>query len=118
MKDIEMKKAKLREEILEWYSAKDNTYQTTDEFLIDWLDTLIEETLSDGSNWNNEIEFIVLNCNHKIEGVRVYKGKKKISYMATIDVPKGSGKTNQLSCGTYSTIIEAIKARRKAKESR
>lgn len=117
MDDIKMKKAKLRELILEWYATRD-TEQTTDEFLIDWVDTLIEETLSGGSNWNNEIEFIVLNCNHKIEGVRVYKGKKKISYMATIDVPKGNGKTNQLSCGTYPTIIEAIKARKSAKESR
>ena len=112
--NINMGKTKLRELILEWYSARD-TQQTTDEFLIDWVDTLIEETLSGGSNWNNEIEFIVLNCNHKIEGVRVYKGKKKISYMATIDVPKGNGKTNQLSCGTYTTIIEAIKARKNAK---
>ncbi len=64
MDNIKMQKAKLREEILEWYSAKD-TEQTTDEFLIDWVDTLIEETLSGGSNWNNEIEFITLNCNHK-----------------------------------------------------
>lgn len=114
MENINMKKAKLRELILEWYSARD-TEQTTDEFLVDWVDTLIEETLSGGSNWNNEIEFIALNCNHKIEGVRVYKGKTKTSYMATIDVPKGGGKTNQLSCGTYPTIIEAIKARKNAK---
>jgi hypothetical protein len=116
MENINIEKAKLRELILEWYSTRD-TQQTTDEFLIDWVDTLIEETLSGGSNWNNEIEFIVLNCNHKIEGVRVYQGKKKISYMATIDVPKGNGKTNQLSCGTYPTIIEAIKARKNAKEN-
>lgn len=109
-----MKKAQLREEILKWYSARD-TDQTMDEFLIDWVDTLIEETLSDGSNWNNEIEFIVLNCNHKIKGVRVCNGKKRTTFMATIDVPKGNGKTNQLSCGTYSTIIEAIKARKNAK---
>ena len=111
MNNINLEKENLRKEILKWYSSTD-TNQTTDDFLIDWVDTLIEETLSGGSNWNNEIEFIVLNCNHKIKGVRVYKGKKKISYMATIDVPKGNGKTNQLSCGTYPTIIEAIKARK------
>ena len=111
MNNISLEKENLRKEILKWYSSTD-TKQTTDDFLIDWVDTLIEETLSGGSNWNNEIEFIVLNCNHKIKGVRVYKGKTKISYMATIDVPKGNGKTNQLSCGTYPTIIEAIKARK------
>lgn len=115
MEDVNIEKTELRQIILEWYSAED-TPQETDAFLADWVDTLIEETLSGGSNWNNEIEFIVLNCNHKIKGVRVYRGKKKISYMATIDVPKGNGKTNQLSCGTYPTIIEAIKARKNAKE--
>ena len=116
MENINLKKTELRKEILQWYSAMD-TEQTNDEFLIDWVDTLIEETLSDGSNWNDEIEFIVLNCNHKVEGVRVYNGKKKVSYMATIDIPKGNGKTNQLSCGTYPTIIEAINARKKAKKN-
>ena len=90
-----MNKTELRKTILEWYSADDNTQQSDDEFLVDWVDTLIEETLDGGSNWNNEIEFIVFNCNHKIEGVRVYNGKTKTSYMATIDVPKGNGKTNQ-----------------------
>ena len=117
MTNISVEKENLRKEILKWYSVMD-TEQTTDDFLVDWLNTLIEETLSGGSDWNNEIEFIVLNCDHKIEGVRVYKGKKKISYMATIDVPKGNGKTNQLSCGTYPTIIEAIKARKNAKENK
>lgn len=109
-----MEKFELRETILKWYDAKDNNL-SDDDFLIDWVDTLIEETLSGGSDWNDEIEFIVLNCNHKIEGVRVYKGKKKNTYMATIDIPKENGKTNQMSCGTYSTIIEAIKARKNAK---
>lgn len=112
-----MDKRELRKEILRWYDAE-NSAVSDDEFLIDWIDTLIEETLCDGSNWNDEIEFIVLNCNHKIEGVRVYNGKKKTTYMATIDIPKENGKTKQLSCGTYSTIIEAIKARRRAKENK
>lgn len=110
-------KQELRQEILNWYSA-DNTQQSDDEFLTDWIGTLIEETLSDGSNWNDEIQFIVLNCNVKIEGVRVYVGKHKTSFMATIDIPKGNGKTNQVSCGTFPTIMEAIKARKIAKESR
>ena len=91
-------------------------YNTEAELLTDWIDTLIEETLSEGSNWNDEIEFIVTNCNHKIKGVRVCRGKKRITYMATIDVSKGNGKTNQLSCGTFPTIIRAIKARKIAKE--
>lgn len=117
MTEIEKRKKELKKEILDWYCAQD-TNQTTNEFLTEWVHTLIEETLSGGSNWNNEIEFIVLNCNYKIEGIRVYKGKKKISYMATIDVPKENGKTNQLSCGTYSTIIEAIKVRQKIKANK
>lgn len=113
-------KEELRKSIMAWYDAdeKDNEYDSVDDFLIDWVDTLIEETLADGSNWNDEIEFIVLNCNFKIKGVRVCKGKKGITYMATIDLPKDNGKTNQVSCGTYSTIIEAIKARRMAEEVR
>ena len=114
MNCIDMKKMQLKEEILNWYFAR-ATDQTVDEVLIDWVDTLIEETLAGGSNWNEEIEFIVLNCHHKVEGVRVYRGKTKTTYMATIDVPKGNGKTNQVSCGTYPTIIEAIKARKNAK---
>lgn len=93
-------------------------YNTEKELLVDWIDTLIEETLANGFNWNNEIEFIVLNCNHKVKGVRVNNGKKRTTYMTTIDIPKGNGKTKQLSCGTYSTIIEAIKSRRKAEENR
>lgn len=93
-------------------------YDTEKELLVDWVDTLIEETLADGFNWNNEIEFIVLNYNHKIKGVRVYNGKNKTTYMATIDIPKENGKTKQLSCGSFSTIIEAIKTRKEAEKNR
>lgn len=69
-----MSKSELRKTILDWYD-KEDTQQSDDEFLVDWVETLIEETLSGGSNWNAEVEFIVANCNHKIEGVRPYYGK-------------------------------------------
>lgn len=112
-----MTKQEVRTMILKWYDAED-TSQTDDEFLVDWVDTLIEETLSDGSDWNEEIEFIVQNCNHKIKGVRVFRGKRKTTYMATFDVPKNNGKTLQVSCGSYPTIMEAIRARKDAEEKR
>lgn len=93
-------------------------YSTEKELLLDWVDTLIEESLADGFNWTKEIELIVLNYNHKVKGVRVYNGKNKTTYMATIDIPKESGKTKQLSCGSFPTIIEAIKARKEAETNR
>lgn len=93
-------------------------YNTEKELLTDWIHTLIEESLSGGFDWSDEIEDIVLNYNHKVRGVCVYKGKKGVTYMATIDLPKGNGKTMMRSCGTYNTIVEAIKARKRAEEHR
>ena len=122
-----MTKQELKEEILKWYEPSEEELtkhgDDVDEFLIDWVDTLIEETLDGGSNWNDAIEFIVFNCNHKIKGVRAYKRQNGVSFMETIDLPKEknnkrTGKTNQISCGTYDNIISAIKARKKAEKRR
>lgn len=95
-------------------------YDSEQELLLDWMDTLIEETVADGSDWSSELQEIAARCNKSIRGVRIYFGKKRNSYTATIDLPKnkGSKKTLQFSCGTFNTLAEALKARSAAEEAR
>ena len=120
-------KQKIKEKIIKRYALNKSDLreygEDEDLFISDWVDVMIEETLSGNFDWNKEIEFIYFNCNHKIRGIRAYVKPHRISYMATIDLPiikngKRTGGTHQISCGTFTNITLAIKARKDAEKKR
>ena len=89
-------------------------YGTADELLADWLDTLVEDTLSGGSDWEEEIKFIVLNTPARIKNIFPHPQKDgSYKFMAAVNAndPEKPGQTRQFSCGSYTSILKAIRGR-------
>lgn len=104
----------IRDEKLLITSDKTYEYESAEALLADWLPTLFESHVAGDSAWSDEVEFIytAILKKHPI-GILPYPGKKATRWMATYDLPKndGSGKTKQISLGTYATITDAMCAR-------
>lgn len=124
--DIQRRKEELAKEIGDFYATylgpyqieghdgKLYRYETVDELLKDWLNTLVEDSVSGGANWEKEICFIVLHISIRIKNISPYRRKNgRYVFMAAIDArnPKNPRQTKQLSCGNYSSIINAIRSR-------
>ena len=93
-------------------------YNTPDELLADWVDTLIENHLdnldSPSDSWEKEILFIFNFCiGKRPTGLRKLEQKKGTVWSVSVDVPNPKfphGKS--IYIGTYSSVVEAIRARR------
>lgn len=126
--EIDNKKLQLAVDIGNWYGEylggfrinngeRVYEYKTVDALLIDWLDTLVEESLADGRNWNDEMEFIVNHCDVHLKNIIPYK-KKDGSYNYSVLVnpknPEKKNDTRQLSAGTCTTLLGALRKRKVA----
>lgn len=96
------------------------TYNSADELLIDWVDTLVEnhrDTFAYGSpndSWEKEIVFIFNFCigKHPV-GVRRIENKKGTTWSASVDVSNPNHPHGKNVClGTYGSVVDAIMARR------
>ena len=92
-------------------------YNTPDELLADWVETLIQSHIAPegfSNNWEKEILFIYTNCMKKHPvGVRKVEGKKGTVWNAYYDVPNPNyPHYKAVHLGTYSSLIDAIWARR------
>ena len=92
-------------------------YNTPDELLADWVETLIQSHIAPegfSNNWEKEILFIYTNCMKKHPvGVRKVEGKKGTVWNAYYDVPNPNHPHYKaVHLGTYSSLIDAIWARR------
>ena len=99
---------------IEGHDGRLYQYGTADELLADWLDTLVEDTLSGGSNWEEEIKFIVLNTPARIKNIFPHPQKDgSYTFMAAVNAndPEKPGQTRQFSCGSYASILKAIRGR-------
>lgn len=128
-RELEDVKNLLCKEIAEYYGEFDTDgsklyvivdcvyeYNSPEDLLIDWLDTLIESSLAgDGGIWDDEIEYIYTAILKKHPtNIVPHPGKKKgTRWMATYNMPKidGSGKTYQIVLGSFSSVTDAISAR-------
>lgn len=92
-------------------------YGTPEDLLKDWLDTLImhqHDTLGDPSGcWEQEIVFIYTDVLQKLPtGIRAVDSKGGRSWNCYIDVADGSRHGKHLHLGNYSSIVEAMYARK------
>ena len=99
-------------------------YNTADDLLKDWVDTLVEnqnDTVDNPSSdyyaindsWEKEIVFIYSEVIGKPPaGVRLVDNAKGKAWQAYIDLADGSKHTKNLHLGTHYSIVDAIFARR------
>ena len=92
-------------------------YDTPDDLLKDWIDTLImhqHDTFGDPSgNWEKEIVFIYTDVLKKLPaGIRAVDNKYGRTWYSYVDVADGSRHGKNLHLGNYSSIVDAIYARK------
>lgn len=102
-------------------------YDTEDDLLADWVDTLVENhhdtadncksnSRSINDSWEKEIVFIYKYVIGKFPaGVRAVEGKKGTMWASSVDVMihgETSAHGKNLHLGTYASIVDAIYARK------
>lgn len=125
MNNIEQEKINLCQEIGNYYGCyfEENgqlcvdsdirvfCYNTADELLSDWVDTLIEDRCGE---WEKEILFIYTNCMKKLPaGIRMVDGKNGTTWHVSYDIPNPNyPHYKNAYLGSYSSLVDAIWARR------
>ena len=92
-------------------------YDAPEDLLKDWLDTLImhqHDTLGYPSgNWEDAIDFIYTDVLQKLPtGIRAIDNKNGRTWNCSVDVADGSRHGKNLYLGNYSSIVDAIYARK------
>lgn len=82
------------------------SYDTPEEMLIDWEETLLESYRTDGTNWDRIFEFIYAVLDSKTgEGIcQVETSDGKTAWTLSVDLPNG----NRIAFGAYRSLAEAL----------
>ena len=93
-------------------------YNTADELLTDWIDTLVEnhhdafyinDKGQEYNSWEKEIQFIYEKIIGKYPtGIRAYNGKTKKMFQVEVYEPDGSKHGKMIYLGRYHSVVDAI----------